>query len=61
MENVVWTQYVGASGKAFHETSGKPRDEFGIPSSNGWAGLVAEDAKFFWDWAELGIPIIAHY
>ena len=23
-------------------------------------GLVAEDAKFFWDWAGIGVPVIAH-
>jgi hypothetical protein len=61
VENVRWTQYFSADGKALHENYWKPRDEFGIPSSHGCAGLVAEDAKFFWDWADLGVPVIAHY
>ena len=47
--------------KALHENYWKPRDEFGIPSSHGCAGLVAEDAKFFWDWAGIGVPVIAHF
>jgi hypothetical protein len=61
VENVRWTQYFSADGKALHENYWKPRDEFGIPSSHGCAGLVAEDAKFFWDWATIGVPVIAHY
>jgi hypothetical protein len=60
VENVRWTQYFSADGKALHENYWKPRDEFGIPSSHGCAGLVAEDAKFFWDWADIGVPVIAH-
>ena len=61
IENVRWTQYFSADGKALHENYWKPRDEFGIPSSHGCAGLVSEDARFFWDWAAIGVPIIAHY
>ena len=61
VENVRWTQYFSSDGKALHENYWKPRDEFGIPSSHGCAGLVAEDALFFWNWADIGVPVIAHY
>jgi L,D-transpeptidase-like protein len=61
VENVRWTQYFTSDGKALHENYWKPRDEFGIPSSHGCAGLVAEDARFFWDWADIGTPVIAHF
>jgi hypothetical protein len=61
VENVRWTQYFSNDGKALHENYWKPRDEFGIPSSHGCAGLVAEDAKFLWDWAAIGVPVIAHF
>jgi lipoprotein-anchoring transpeptidase ErfK/SrfK len=61
VENVRWTQYFSADGKALHENYWKPRDEFGIPSSHGCAGLVAEDALYFWNWADIGVPVIAHY
>jgi lipoprotein-anchoring transpeptidase ErfK/SrfK len=61
VENVRWTQYFSADGKALHENYWKPRDEFGIPSSHGCVGLVAEDALFLWTWAGLGVPVIAHY
>ena len=60
VENVRWTQYFTDDGKALHENYWKPRDQFGIPSSHGCAGLVAEDARFFWDWADVGTPIIVH-
>ena len=61
VENVRWTQYFSADGKALHENYWKPRDEFGIPSSHGCAGLVAEDALYFWNWADVGVPLVAHY
>jgi hypothetical protein len=61
VENVRWTQYFSADGKALHENYWKPRDEFGIPSSHGCVGLVAEDALFLWNWAGFGVPIFAHY
>jgi lipoprotein-anchoring transpeptidase ErfK/SrfK len=60
VENVRWTQYFTSDGKALHENYWKRRDEFGIPSSHGCAGLVAEDAQFFWNWADIGVPVIAH-
>jgi lipoprotein-anchoring transpeptidase ErfK/SrfK len=55
------TQYFCSDGKALHENYWKPRDEFGIPSSHGCAGLVSEDAQFLWDWATVGTPVIVHY
>jgi len=61
VENVRWTQYFSADGKALHENYWKPRDEFGIPSSHGCVGLVAEDAHFLWNWASIGVPVFAHY
>jgi hypothetical protein len=61
VENVRWTQYFSSDGKALHENYWKPRDEFGIPSSHGCAGLVAEDALYFWNWADVGVPVVAHY
>ncbi len=61
VENVRWTQYFSDDGKALHENYWKRRDEFGIPSSHGCAGLVAEDARWLWDWATVGVPVISHY
>lgn len=60
VEHVRWTQYFSADGKALHENYWKARDEIGVPSSHGCAGLAPEDARFFWDWAAEGTPIYAH-
>jgi hypothetical protein len=61
VENVRWTQYFSRDGKALHENYWKPRDQFGIPSSHGCAGMVAEDAVFLWQWASIGTPVYVHY
>lgn len=60
VDNVLWTQYFSNDGKALHDNYWKARDEFGIPSSHGCAGLVEEDAKFLWDFADIGTPIYVH-
>lgn len=61
IENIRWTQYFTSDGKALHENYWKPRDQFGIPSSHGCVGLVAEDARFFWEWGTVGTPVYSHY
>ncbi len=61
LEHVRWTQYFTGDGKALHENYWKPAAEFGIPSSHGCAGLLAEDAQFFWTFATVGTPVLSHY
>lgn len=34
---------------------------FGRPMSHGCVNLTIEDAKWFYDWAEIGTPVITHY
>lgn len=34
---------------------------FGTPMSHGCVNLTIEDAKWFFDWAEVGTPVISHY
>ncbi len=58
--HVRWTQYFSSDGKALHENYWKPADQFGIPSSHGWAGLLSADAQFMWGWAALGTPVLVH-
>jgi lipoprotein-anchoring transpeptidase ErfK/SrfK len=58
--HVRWTQYFTADGKALHENYWKARNEFGIPASHGCAGLISDDAHFFWDWATVGTPVLVH-
>lgn len=61
VKNVLWTQYFTGDGQALHDNYWKAPDTFGIPSSHGCAGLVAADAHFLWDWADVGVPVHSHY
>lgn len=61
VKDVRWTQYFSSDGKALHENYWSAKDRFGVPSSHGCAGMTAEDARFFWDWASVGTPIYAHF
>jgi hypothetical protein len=60
LDNVRWTQYFSADGKALHENYWKPVDQIGVPSSHGCLGLASNDAKWFWDFATVGTPLIIH-
>jgi hypothetical protein len=60
IENVKYTQYFTADGNAIHENWWKEADTFGLPSSHGCAGLRPDDALRFWEFAEVGTPVIVH-
>jgi len=61
VENVRWTQYITNDGVALHENYWRDPELFGIPSSHGCLGLRPDDAKWFWDWATIGTPVVVHY
>jgi hypothetical protein len=61
VENVRWTQYFTNDGQALHENYWRDPALFGIPSSHGCLGMVAQDALWFWLWAERGTSINVHY
>jgi hypothetical protein len=60
VENVKYTQYFTNDGQAIHENYWRNPELFGIPSSHGCLGLVSDDARWFWDWAQVGTPVIVH-
>src|SRR5262245_30234943 len=60
IERVRWTQYFTADGNALHENWWKEPDTFGLPSSHGCAGLRPDDARKFWEFAEVGTPVLVH-
>ncbi len=60
VENVKYTQYFTNDGQAIHENYWRDPELFGIPSSHGCLGLALDDAKWFWDWGQNGIPVIVH-
>ena len=60
IENIRWTQYFTRDGQAIHENFWRDPALFGIPSSHGCLGMRADDAFWFWQWADQGIPISVH-
>jgi lipoprotein-anchoring transpeptidase ErfK/SrfK len=61
LENVKWTQYFTDGGAALHTNYWRPAGLFGMPSSHGCLGLLEQHAKFLWDWARVGTPLLIHY
>ncbi|MBM4417619.1 MAG: L,D-transpeptidase [Chloroflexi bacterium] len=60
IENVRFVQYFDYEGNALHENYWVSRDLFGLPMSHGCAGLTATDAARFWEFGDLGVPVIVH-
>ena len=58
LEGVLYTQYF-VDGVALHYNYWSPPSAFGsYPGSHGCIGLRLADAKFFWDFARIGTPVI---
>jgi hypothetical protein len=55
-ENVLFTQYFTGDGAAIHYNWWA--NTFGRPGSRGCLGMRYADASFFWEWADLGVPVI---
>ena len=59
-ENVHYRQYT-AGVFALHENYWAPESEFGkADSTHGCVGLRLADAEFFWDFADIGTPVVIH-
>lgn len=61
LENVLYTQYFTDRGHALHFAWWKTAETIGRPGSHGCLNLLLDDAKFFWDWADIGVPVYCHY
>jgi lipoprotein-anchoring transpeptidase ErfK/SrfK len=60
VDNVLYTQYI-FSGITLHYNYWRPQSYFGnIPSSHGCVGLGLADAKFFWDFADIGTRVVVY-
>jgi len=60
VDNVLYTQYI-FSGITLHYNYWRPQSYFGnIPSSHGCVGLGYGDAKFFWDFADIGTRVVVY-
>lgn len=60
IQGIKWTQYFTADGQAIHHNYWRDPDLFGIPSSHGCLGMLEPDARWFWDWASTGTPLVIH-
>jgi hypothetical protein len=56
--NVLYTQYFTGDGAAIHYNYWA--GSFGSPGSRGCLGMTLADSKWFWDWADLGVPLLVH-
>jgi len=60
VDNVLYTQYI-YSGITLHYNYWRPQSYFGnIPSSHGCVGLGYGDARFFWDFANIGTRVVVY-
>ncbi len=59
--DVLWTQYFTTAGDAIHDNYWKPSDQFGIPTSHGCIGLPEADARWVWNFATVGTPLVTHF
>ena len=57
LPGVPWVMYF-AGANAIHGTYW--HHNFGTPMSHGCVNLTIDDAKWFYDWAEIGTPVITH-
>jgi uncharacterized protein YgiM (DUF1202 family) len=61
LENVLYTQYFTDRGHALHFAWWKTPETIGRPGSHGCLNLLLDDARWFWDWADIGVPVYCHY
>jgi lipoprotein-anchoring transpeptidase ErfK/SrfK len=60
VDNVLYTQYI-YSGITLHYNYWRPQSYFGnVPSSHGCVGLGYSDAKFLWDFADIGTRVVIY-
>jgi hypothetical protein len=61
LDDVLFTQYFTDRGHALHFAWWRTKETIGRPGSHGCVNLLLEDARFLWDWAALGTPVLIHY
>jgi hypothetical protein len=56
VQNVLFTQYFSGDGAAIHYNYWS--SNWGYPGSHGCLGMTYEDSLWFWNWAEVGTPVV---
>ncbi|MGI8483257.1 MAG: L,D-transpeptidase family protein [Thermomicrobiales bacterium] len=60
LKNVLFTQYFTDVGHAIHFAWWRTQETIGRPGSHGCLNLLLDDSQFYWDWAEIGTPVLVH-
>ncbi len=60
LKDVLFTQYFTERGHAIHFAWWRTNETIGRPGSHGCLNLLLDDARFFWDWANVGTPVYVH-
>jgi lipoprotein-anchoring transpeptidase ErfK/SrfK len=55
LRNVLFTQYFTSDGASIHYNYWS--SNWGYPGSHGCLGVAYNEAKFAWDWGEVGTPV----
>ena len=61
LEDVLFTQYFTDRGHAIHYAWWRTPETIGRPGSHGCLNALFDDARFLWDWATIGTPVLVHY
>ncbi len=61
LEDVLFTQYFTDKGHALHFAWWKTKETIGRPGSHGCINLLLDDARFIWEWADIGTVVNLHY
>ena len=61
LDDVLFTQYFTDYGHALHFAWWRTKETIGRPGSHGCVNLLLDDARYLWDWANIGTPILIHY
>jgi hypothetical protein len=59
LKNVLYTQYFHGNGSAIHYNWWV--SSWGYPGSQGCLGMRLNGARYVWDWASIGTPLVIHY
>ncbi|CAN5528228.1 hypothetical protein BH23CHL5_BH23CHL5_13880 [soil metagenome] len=58
LDNVLFTQYFTPEGHAIHFAWWRTRETIGRPGSHGCLNALLDDARFLWDWADVGTMLV---
>ena len=58
LEDVLFTQYFTDRGHAIHFAWWRTPETIGRPGSHGCLNLLLDDARFIWDWADIGVRVL---